>query len=141
MKIKWLCGTEDKTDCFAIREEIFVKEQGFHDEFDDIDNRAYHLAIYENEICVATARIFEDEQEGVYHAGRICVVLSHRKKHLGAVIMDEVMKKATELHAVKVVLSAQVNAQGFYAKQGFLTDGDVYMDEHCPHIDMYKEIK
>lgn len=28
-----------------IREEVFVKEQGFHNEFDEIDSRAIHLVI------------------------------------------------------------------------------------------------
>ena len=32
----------------AIREEVFLKEQGFEEEFDEIDARAMHVMAYEN---------------------------------------------------------------------------------------------
>lgn len=44
-------------DAIKIRNEVFVKEQGFNNEFDDIDNIAKHLLVYENEQPVSTCRI------------------------------------------------------------------------------------
>ena len=35
-------------DARIIRQEVFVEEQGFHHEFDEIDSRAWHLVLYEN---------------------------------------------------------------------------------------------
>ena len=43
------------------RREVFVDEQGFKNEFDDIDNTAIHLVCYDNENPIGTARIFYDE--------------------------------------------------------------------------------
>ena len=40
-----------------IREEVFVREQGFEYEFDDIDNRAVHLVMYEAGNPVETTAI------------------------------------------------------------------------------------
>lgn len=140
MNIKWITGKEDTSDCFYVREEVFIKEQGFKNEFDNIDDIALHLCILDNKKTVATARIFEDK-DGVFHAGRICVLKEYRKNHLGALIMSEICKKAAKLGGKKVCLSAQVNARPFYEKQGFIPVGEEYLDEHCPHIDMYKNLK
>ena len=41
-----------------IRETVFIKEQGFQNEFDGIDNHAKHLVLYHNEAPIATCRFF-----------------------------------------------------------------------------------
>lgn len=139
MNTKWITGNEDTKECFKVREEVFIKEQGFHNEFDETDKVALHLCIDEDGKTIATARIYEDNN-GTFHAGRICVLKDFRKRHLGALIMSEISKKVSKLGGKKVVLSAQVNKQPFYEKQGFVTSGEEYMDEFCPHIDMYKNL-
>ena len=45
-------------DAIFIRKEVFVKEQGFKNEFDEKDNEAHFLVGYENGSPVATCRIF-----------------------------------------------------------------------------------
>ena len=35
-------------DARIIRQEVFVEEQGFHHEFDETDQTAWHLVLYEN---------------------------------------------------------------------------------------------
>ena len=51
---------EEFPDCAKeIRETVFVNEQGFHNEFDEIDNTAAHLVLFdENEVPIATCRVF-----------------------------------------------------------------------------------
>ena len=62
-------------------------------------------------------------------AGRIAVLREYRKQHLGARLMEELLKKAEELGARELHIGAQVQAQGFYEKFGFHTCGEpVYMD-------------
>ena len=38
----------------------------------------------------------------------------------------------------RVYISAQCQAQPFYQRLGYTAYGEVYLDEHCPHIDMEK---
>ena len=54
--------------------------------------------------------------------------------------MRIVQKEAKKLNAKTLELSAQCRVQGFYEKCGFTPIGDIYMDEHCPHIHMEKKI-
>ncbi|HHX71050.1 MAG TPA: GNAT family N-acetyltransferase, partial [Gallicola sp.] len=46
-------------DIIKIREEVFIKEQEFNDEFDEIDENSLHILYYYNENPVATARLYE----------------------------------------------------------------------------------
>ena len=41
-----------------IRLEVFVKEQGFEEEFDDIDETAAHIVLFDGSHPVGVCRIF-----------------------------------------------------------------------------------
>ena len=54
-------GLTNSPDAKAIRQSVFVEEQGFEYEFDDIDETALHLVLYdENDNPCATGRLFFD---------------------------------------------------------------------------------
>lgn len=40
----------------------------------------------------------------------------------------------------QLVLNAQVQAQGFYEKLGYIQTGPVFIEENIDHIKMYKNI-
>lgn len=124
----------------SIRFKVFVDEQGFHNELDDIDNTALHLVLYADGIAAGAARMFTEDGGRAYHLGRIAVLPEYRGLHLGTMIVEEMCKKAKELGAEKCELSAQCRAKKFYKKQGFVEQGDVYLDEYCPHIFMVKSL-
>ena len=44
--IKIAKGLANNADARLIRQQVFVEEQGFVNEFDDIDAKAYHAVIY-----------------------------------------------------------------------------------------------
>lgn len=123
-----------------IREEVFVKEQGFVDEFDATDRLADHLVVYESDKPIACCRYFPGKEVGEYVIGRIAVIKEYRGKHLGEKIMQKVEESVKKRSAGKLSLSAQVRVQGFYEKQGFVRVGETYVDEFCEHIRMEKII-
>lgn len=133
-------GLESLPAAAEIRQEIFVEEQGFQNEFDDIDPVAVHLLLLEEETPVAVGRTYPDETGKVWHLGRICVRKPWRGSHLGSKVMEGLEAAAKERGAEKLVLSAQVQAKGFYEKLGYRPYGEEYLDEFCPHIAMEKTI-
>lgn len=133
-------GLESLPAAAEIRQEIFVEEQGFQNEFDDIDPVAVHLLLLEGETPVAVGRTYPDETGKVWHLGRICVRKPWRGIHLGSKVMEGLEAAAKERGAEKLVLSAQVQAKGFYEKLGYRPYGEEYLDEFCPHIAMEKTI-
>lgn len=128
-------------DAKKIREAVFIKEQHFTLEFDEIDNIANHLVVYDNETPIACCRYFPDKQDNCYILGRLAVLKPYRGQHLGELLITTAEENIRSLHGKKISLSAQVRAQKFYEKQGFTASGDVYFDEYCEHIHMEKILK
>lgn len=123
-------------DTKYIREEVFVKEQGFQEEFDSLDNESYHVLISYNNKSAATARFYK--QNNSYIVGRFAVMKEYRNAGLGSILMKEVEQKIKELGGKKIELSAQKQAEGFYKSLGYISSGEIYYDQHAPHIHMEK---
>lgn len=125
-------------DARFIRKMVFMKEQGFENEFDDIDDQAKHVVIYSQLQPVATCRIYKTA-DGTYHIGRICVLMEYRGAHLGSKLLklaeEEIKKEADTAY-----LDAQVRAIGFYEANGYAPFGDEFDDEGVPHIHMKKTL-
>lgn len=121
-----------------IRETVFIKEQKFEIEFDDIDNIATHIVMYLDNKPVGCCRLYKSNSE--YHIGRIAVLKPYRGKGFGEKILLQAEKVAKELGADSIKLSAQVRASGFYEKLGYKKYGEIYFDEYCEHIAMKKDI-
>ncbi len=122
----------------AIREQVFIEEQGFAEEFDETDRRATHLLLYQDGTAQAVCRYFPAEQPGVYIFGRLAVLPQFRGRGLGAALLSEAEQRLRAMGARQLRLAAQLRAQGFYRKQGYWPDGEVFLDEGCPHIWMSK---
>ncbi len=137
MKTRWV-NYNQAQECFKVRQEVFVEEQGFskEGEFDTIDSISHHLEFIVEDEVVATCRIFIEEDTQTYHCGRICVLKKCRSLGLGSKIMEGARLKVIELGGKGIELSAQVSAKPFYAKCGYTEFGGVHYDEGCPHIMM-----
>ena len=131
---KGLTGLEG---AILIRQEVFIQEQGFVNEFDEHDKDAYHVVLYNYDEPIATGRTFLNE-DGVYVIGRVAVRKAYRKHHVGSVVIGELEQQIRALGGNQVKLSAQLQAQGFYEKMGYSAHGAGYYDEHTPHIEMVK---
>ena len=138
MEIRIFEGLPDEAK--YIRETVFVKEQGFTDEYDENDATAKHFVMFDGEKAVATCRVFEKEEKGVYMFGRMAVLKEMRGKDLGSRMMDAVKEFVGGNGGKMIVLHAQLQAKGFYEKNGFTAYGEIECEQDCPHIWMKKEI-
>ena len=124
-----------------IRETVFLSEQGFEKEYDENDNIAKHIVIYENDEAIATCRLYWDDEVNCYHVGRIAVLKPHRGKGLGIKIVTEAEKIIKEMGGKEVFISGQVQVVEFYVKKlGYTQYGDVYLEEKKPHVSLKKSI-
>lgn len=137
-KVKIALGIENTTIAKDIRVSVFVCEQGFSDEFDDIDETAWHIEVWNNDQPIAVGRMYQTDRLGIFTIGRIAVIKEWRQKNIGKTVMNALQNHAKHLGANAIELSAQWSAVGFYEKLGYIQVGDVYMDQFCPHIKMIK---
>lgn len=138
MDIKILDKIND--DARYIRNTVFIEEQGFEREYDEIDSLSKHIVIYEGGVALGTCRVFFDKDIGCYHIGRIAVLKEHRGKGLGRILVTEAEKTAEKMGGTEVFIGGQVRVADFYLKLGYTAYGDTYLDEGVPHIGLKKSL-
>jgi hypothetical protein len=129
-----------------IRSKVFEKEQGFTDEFDEIDRKATHIVVYdttkEEKIPIGTCRIFKKENDELeYIIGRIAVIKEARENKIGSKMVSEAEKYVMKNGGKRMSLHAQCRVKEFYKKLGYEEYGSVEDDQGCPHIWMRKDLK
>ena len=127
-------------EAMDIRIKVFVDEQGFVDEIDDIDSIATHIVMYDTDLPIATCRIFESDDRNVYTLGRLAVIKEYRGKGIGAKMIEEAEKTVREKGGTSVVLHSQCRAKEFYKNCGYAEYGEIEYEENCLHIWMRKNI-
>lgn len=124
----------------ALREEIFVKEEGFDDEFDEIDQDSWHLVLYHDSTPIAVGRIQEKDPE-TYQIERVAVKKEYRGHKIGSYLMKFLEGKIKEIGGRKAILLAQADKEGFYLKNGYRpVDGEIVYEENYPHVKMEKAL-
>ena len=121
-----------------IRIDVFIKEQGFEDEFDEIDDIAKFVLLSIDGKAAGTCRYFPSADEGDAQIGRMAVRKLYRGQHLGTKIMMAAENGIRRDGFKTCSLSAQVQAKPFYESLGYKVEGEEYLDEGCPHILMRK---
>ena len=129
----WL---EARDAAYAIRYAVFVKEQGIPAELeiDDHDPIAEHALAFVDGRCVATARIYLDEQyPSKAKIGRMAVLKGFRGQGIGTALLGESIRAGMMQGASVFELHAQQSAVPFYAKLQFKPDGAIFDEVGIPH--------
>ena len=124
----------------AIRRTVFVVEQGVCEEieFDPDDSQyTYALAFAADGSAIATGRLQGDGRMGrMGRIGRMAVLKPWRGRGVGRAILKLLLETATQRGLEVVSLHAQVRAKSFYAGQGFVECGEIFMEAGIEHITM-----
>ena len=121
-----------------IRKLVFMKEQGFENEFDEIDNISKHIVLYKDSKAIGTCRIFYSNERNSYILGRLSILKEHRGENYGLTILKAAEKEVKLQNYNKIELSAQCRVADFYKKSDYKEIGEYYLDEGCPHTWMRK---
>ncbi|CDF81429.1 putative acyltransferase [Pseudomonas knackmussii B13] len=147
MDLTWSCKHHSelsKEELYAIlrlRCEVFVVEQTCP--YQDIDGQdlagdTCHLTAHEGEQMLAYLRLLDPEtHSGEVVIGRVITAAAGRGRGLGHQLMEHALDEAARRWPGRpVYLSAQAHLQGYYGRYGFQAEGDVYLEDDIPHIDM-----
>ena len=121
-------------DATAIRFEVFVDEQKVpaEIELDDMDAVCLHAVAYDaSGVAIGTGRLLPDG-----HIGRMAVRQPGRGTGVGGAILTLLMEKARERGDAAVVLNAQTVAAPFYARHGFVQQGEQFEEAGIAHVEM-----
>ena len=158
-----------KTGCFRdaalVRRAVFMDEQGYENEFDQIDEApsCIHVTLYVDGELAGCSRVFPEEleratdseapvspacdmDEGVaagetYIMGRVAVLPAMRRRGLASKIVETSDSAARDAGARLIKLHAQEYVLPLYGKAGYTQIAPVdFEDEGQPHAWMAKRV-
>jgi predicted GNAT family N-acyltransferase len=124
-------------DAIRIRADVFIVEQGSEPgwEPDEEDKMArQYIALIDGTI-VATARTREDPKNCV-KIERMATKKEYRKKNISKTLLEFIIKEEMKEKPEKIWGACQVQAQGFYEKNGFVVISKPYDQYGIEHVDM-----
>ena len=144
--IKILKSKEELNLGFALRIEVFVKEQKvpMELELDEKDNseNTIHIGYFNDNKLIGVARLIDPDKD-VIHIGRVVIDKEYRGQGIGRELIIGCENIAQQILKRKIVieLSAQIQAEKFYESLGSNRVNDkIYLDAGIEHVDMRKVI-
>ena len=129
---------ELQTLAAPLRTHVFVQEQKVPQEleWDSEDATALHVvAVYRLGTALATGRLLQ-HAPGVSRLGRMAVMKVMRGSDLGKRVLQALIAAAKTRGDREIIIHAQCSAQTFYAKVGFVAEGDVFDEAGIAHVQM-----
>ena len=130
-------------DAVRIRQKVFVQEQGVPANLEIDGNEAYsvHFVLYtDDKKPAATVRLLP-LNDHTFKLQRMAVLKEYRRKNLGSEIITEAEAFAKQQHYKTIELGAQLSAEKFYKKLGYITYGEIFEDAGIDHVHMKKELQ
>jgi predicted GNAT family N-acyltransferase len=121
----------------AVREQVFVREQGVpvELEWDEFDPLSLHVLAEAVRQAVGTGRLLPDG-----HIGRMAVLASWRGQGVGSSLLETLLRLARQRGMRRVRLNAQSRAVAFYARHGFIAEGEEFIEAGIAHRSMWRDV-
>ncbi len=135
-KVLW---QDDQVALEAVRVVVFVQEQHVpvDIEMDDRDALCMHVLARHKRRPVGTGRIDIEKQGKI---GRVAVLPEYRGRGMGKALMVALEAMAQRAGLGRVWVHAQVSAQGFYERQGYVAQGETFLEADIVHCRMTKPL-
>jgi predicted GNAT family N-acyltransferase len=126
----------------AVRIAVFVVEQNIaaEEEWDEWDALSLHAVARDNTgQPIGTGRLLPpafDADKSTGHIGRMAVLKESRHRQIGGAILQALMRAAPAQGYTAIVLHAQKYVASFYARHGFVAEGEEFLEVGIPHVRM-----
>jgi ElaA protein len=131
---------DDVYDMLALRSRVFVLEQDcVYLDPDGLDRDAWHLLGRDDAgVLRAYLRVVDPGRKyAVPSIGRVVTDPDARKGGLGHALIEEGLRRCEgEWPGAANRIGAQAHLQGFYGRHGYVVDGEIYIEDDIPHIEM-----
>jgi predicted GNAT family N-acyltransferase len=128
---------EAAEQAYAIRQKVFIEEQGVPQEMelDDLDPIALHALAFQDGQCIGTGRLIK-MTDSTGQIGRMAVLEDFRGLGVGRAILIKLIEQAISQSISSLSLHSQVSAIPFYEKLGFIAQGSIYKEAGIAHRNM-----
>lgn len=133
----------ERSEAFAIRNEVFVHEQKMFDnsDIDDNDLKGTQLIARSKGLVVGTVRIYPENQEKTHWVGgRLAVRKDYRNTLAGSDLVKEAMKRVKKKGCRVFMATIQEQNVTFFKKLGWAPQGPLEMHFGHPHQPMQADL-
>ncbi|PWN07638.1 GNAT family N-acetyltransferase [Rhodohalobacter mucosus] len=123
-----------------LRQDVFIIEQDcIYEDIDNLDQHSSQLVLSEADTVIGCARLVPP---GVKYPelsiGRIAVSSSYRNRGIGKELVERAIGIAEKSGQNTIRIEAQTYLLTFYESLGFEADGDEYILDGIPHVEMIR---
>ncbi|MEZ4827048.1 MAG: GNAT family N-acetyltransferase [Bacteroidia bacterium] len=121
---------------FSIRTTVFVNEESVdaEDEYDGFDFLSNHYLAWYDGIPAGAARWRTIPATGKVRLERFAVLKPYRGKGVGAALLEKILADVPKSR--EIFVHAQLHNLGFYARFGFVEEGETFEEAGLPHRKM-----
>jgi len=126
-------------EILKLRSAIFVLEQQcLYQDMDDKDKHCHHLMIFEdNQLAAYTRLVPAGVSFSEISIGRVITNPAYRGRGLARKLMQQSIEACYDLFGKQPIrIGAQLYLKDFYSSLGFIQQGEMYLEDDIPHIEM-----
>ena len=140
IQVRVASGDADMRGAFAVRQEVFIVEQGVPPELerDDADATAVHVVASDGTAVIGTARLTRD---GEARIGRVAVRPAWRRRGIAGLLLAALEAEARRLGIEEVGLHSQTYVQTLYERHGYAVTGPGFVEAGIDHVPMAKRLR
>ena len=139
--VKLVTTKEEMDAALAIRQRVFVEEQGVppQEEIEEADATAIHVLTLIYEHPIGTGRLVTLPFSEV-KIGRMAVEQGWRRRGVGSHLLSFLEEQARLQGMIRAVLNSQTYVTAFYSHHGYSVEGEMFMEAGIEHIRMTKPL-
>jgi len=148
MELNWVYKTFEELTTnelytiLELRSEVFIVEQNcVYQDVDGKDKKSFHLMAWNGDELVAYTRIVPP---GISFSeasiGRVITSPRYRGLGIGITLLEKSIHHTLESYQTnKIRIGAQLYLKKFYEGFGFIAQGEEFLEDGIPHIEMLLE--
>ncbi|WP_419640969.1 GNAT family N-acetyltransferase [Thiolapillus sp.] len=126
-------------DALKLRYDVFFRPFDLPENItlDKWEATSRHFAAFADNELVSYGRLTEIKQ-GLFSISQMVTRPNRQYKGYGTQVLRQMIAQAVKMDAERISLNARVDFTGFYEKQGFIPEGEVFSSASTgiPHIHM-----
>jgi predicted GNAT family N-acyltransferase len=133
--------SEWQKQSIALRHKILREPLGLHytpQQLAEEKDEIHIVALNKNDVIAIG--LLKDMGEGVLKMRQVAVAEDWQRSGIGTRLIQFIEQFARQHQYRKIVLHARDSAREFYARHGYIIEGDVFSEVGIPHYKMYKVI-
>ncbi len=140
--VRFASSTADLDAGYTLRQDVFELEQRIPRPLDrdPFDFSADHVVAFDaSGRCVGTGRAVRIDSR-TCQVGRMAVAADHRRKGVGAAVLEALERMAKLRGLAEIVVQSQLPSEPFFKSRGYVTEGPTFLDQGVPHVLMRKRL-